>query len=49
MDHTFNHDSLHAGKPVIKGEKIVLTKWVRELSFLARPKLDKTKFTIPFR
>ena len=46
-DHTFNEDSLHAGKPVKQGEKIVLTKWIRENKFAPRVRMRDTQMTIP--
>lgn len=35
-DNEWNKYSLHAGLPVKKGQKLVLTKWIRENIFLRR-------------
>ena len=31
-DQTGNHNTLHAGKPVVKGSKYIITKWFRQKS-----------------
>ena len=46
-DQSWNADSLHAGMPVKKGEKIVLTKWIRENLHAPRIPVEYLELTLP--
>jgi len=47
-ENEFEMGTLHAGMPVIAGEKFIATKWLRERPFMQRPPLRQTAATQPY-
>lgn len=47
-DNEFVAESLHSGQPVVRGEKFIATKWLRENPFMQRPPLRYTAATLPY-